>query len=190
MEKQLHSHQLQQQDKTIKNNEQELDVIKGKLDNLKAYSTQLEIKLKEQSVANSTSHYSNKHLFTCISRHQLDNSQIQSDLGHGAFGKCLLKFYRNIPAAVKFLHEGSYNDVLTEANVIKHLEGHPNLPLLFGISLKMGQEKYIVTKFHGINLQALSQHSALYKHILEERELLNICLGLNDNYGTVNSGGE
>ena len=70
-------------------------------------------------------------------------------IGSGTFGDCFLRNYRNIEVCVKYCRQSSYEDAVKEAEFIRKLQGHPNLPILFGISHKKEAVPYIVTKFHG-----------------------------------------
>ena len=70
-------------------------------------------------------------------------------IGSGTFGDCFLRNYRNIEVCVKYCRQSSYEDAVKEAEFIRKLQGHPDLPILFGISHKKEAVPYIVTKFHG-----------------------------------------
>lgn len=127
---------------------QKLEATKEKL-----HATQSEFaKFKEQCLAKDTpSQLSAKSTLqlTVIARDQLIGYKNASKLGTGSFGDCFLMQYRNIEVCVKYCRESSYQSVVMEAKFIRKLEGHPNLPLLFGVSPKNESPPYIVTKFHG-----------------------------------------
>lgn len=87
---------------------------------------------------------------TIISADQLEvPKKGEIPLGEGTFGECYLRHYRNIPVCVKYFQTCSYNEVIKEANIMLELQGHPNLPILFGISAKSQSPSYLITKFHG-----------------------------------------
>ena len=77
-------------------------------------------------------------------------------IGSGTFGDCFLRSYRNIEVCVKYCRQSSYEEVVKEAEFIRKLQGHPNLPILFGISHKKEAVPYIVTKFHGSNKRSMN----------------------------------
>lgn len=107
-------------------------------------------------------------------------NKVPKHIGSGAFGVCVLKLYRNIEVAIKYLKGSSFQDLLSEAKIIKELQGHPNLPILLGISPKTTKERYIVTKFHGKNLKGISLCYALKNKLadIEIKQYQCICHGV------------
>lgn len=109
------------------------------------------------------------------------SSQHSKYIGSGVFGTCVLKLYRNIEVAVKYLKESSHKDLLNEAKITKELQGHPNLPILLGISPKTSTEMYIVTKFHGKNLVGITLFNALHNTFPDldlTEHVISICQGV------------
>jgi len=106
-----------------------------------------------------------------------------SHIGSGAFGVCSLKLYRNIEVSVKHLKDSLYCDMIREAKIIKILEGHPNLPILLGISPKTSKDNYIVTKFHGRKQKGIPLWYTLRKHDglfpIQEQYFRSICFGVS-----------
>ena len=86
---------------------------------------------------------------TCVRPYRITLQKNAVSLGKGTFGLCALKMYRNVSVCVKYCKDTQYNDVITEASTTSTLQGHPNLPLVLGISPKSEIPPFIVTKFHG-----------------------------------------
>lgn len=111
-------------------------------------------------------------------------------LGAGTFGSCYLAYYRDVVVAVKELNERKNVDlrseVCHEATMIKHLEDHRGVPLLFGIVTK--SEPYrLVTKYHGVQNKGLTLCKAIKKEKLEKPTWLGILKNLIEALNHVHS---
>lgn len=131
--------------KKLQLTQEKLDVTKSRLTDLKSH-------YKEScKTTSATSQSATTHDLPVIANNQLvKETSTSGRLGSGSFGDCYLRQYRNIEVFIKYCRESSRESVIRETEFIRKLQGHPNLPILFGVSPIKQDPPYIVTKFHGV----------------------------------------
>ena len=117
------------------------------------------------------------------------NKTSNEPIGSGKFGVAFLAEYRGIKTAVKEMKkqndspketERCRREVLYEAQILKSLGDHPNLPLLFGACTTI-EPFCLVFQFHGIGEKSTTLHEALKKRLLKRNSTASVLLNCQNS---------